>query len=226
MIKAVIFDFDGVITDSEIIHFRTFNMVLKPFGAVLSRKEYYANYLGLSDADLIKQLIAEGRLDIDNAKIEELCQKKNKAFEKLLKEDGNLIDGVRDFLARLKENNILMAICSGALLSEIMLVLEDSRIEGFFESVVSADQVKKGKPHPEGFLLALKRVNKKHNLNIQPKDCVVVEDSRWGLQAANTAGMHSLAITNSYEAKELKIADKIVDHLDEVSIDMLHKLCN
>jgi len=225
MLKAVIFDFDGVITDSEVIHFRTFNMVLEPFGVTLSKHEYYANYLGLSDLDLIKQLIAEGRLDIGNGEVEELCRQKNKAFEKLMKEDGNIIDGVREFLNRLRKNDILMAICSGALLSEIMLILEDARISGFFETVVSADQVKKGKPHPDGFLLAMKRLDKKHNLDIKPADCVVVEDSRWGLQAAKAAGMHSLAITNSYDAGELKIAEKIVDHLNEVTIDMLREIC-
>ncbi len=100
--------------------------------------------------------------------------------------------------------------------------------------IVSAEQVKKGKPDPEGFLLALKLLNKlvrrscggKLHKSIKPADCVVIEDSHWGLQAAKAAGMRAVAITNTYAAEHLKPADKVIEHLAELTLPDLNALCH
>ena len=154
-------------------------------------------------------------------------------FEKLAKTEGRIIEGVRDFLQMLSQNNIPMAICSGALLAEIELVLEQARLRSFFEVIVSAEFVKKGKPNPEGFLLTLQKLNR--NLRrtpdggqnpILPNQCIVIEDSHWGLEAARAAGMHTIAVTNSYDADQLTMAEKIVTGLGDLSIGVLQKLCS
>jgi len=118
-----------------------------------------------------------------------------------------------------------MAICSGALLAEIELLLEDARLRHFFAVIVSAEHVKKGKPHPDGFLLTLKKLNKGNDITIKADQCVVIEDSLWGLQAAKAAGMHSIAVTNSYDAEQLHLAEKVVDKLSDLSMDDLQKIC-
>jgi len=135
-------------------------------------------------------------------------------------------------LTLLEENSIPMAICSGSLLTELEMILEDTGLRHLFEVIVSGEQVKKGKPNPEGFLLTLKRLNSNASLaqtgnqnGILPGECIVIEDSHWGLEAAKAAGMHTIAVTNSYEAEQLGMAEKVVNQINELSIDDLQKLC-
>jgi beta-phosphoglucomutase len=233
MLRAVIFDFDGVITDSEVLHLRSFNQVLAQYGVEISTKDYYKEYLGLSDLDCFKALVDKKVLQKPAEGIENLAKEKKLVFEKLAKTEGRIIEGVRDFLQMLSQNNIPMAICSGALLTEIELVLEQARLRPFFEVIVSAEFVKKGKPSPEGLLLTLRKLN--YNLRktpnggqnlILPNQCIVIEDSRWGLAAAKAAAMHTVAVTNSYDASELAMAEKIVTGLGDLSIGTLQELCS
>jgi len=226
MLRAIVFDFDGVITDSEVLHLRSFNQVLAQYGVEISTKDYYKEYLGLSDLDCFKALVNENVLQEPAKGIEVLAQEKTEVFERLAKTEGKIIEGVRDFLQMLRQNKIPMAICSGALLVEIEMILDDARLRSFFEVIVSAEFVKKGKPSPEGFLLTLKKLNHGRQNLVLPNQCVVIEDSHWGLEAARAAGMHSVAVTNSYEADQLTLAEKIVTKLGELSIDTLQSLCS
>ncbi len=226
MFRAVIFDFDGVITDSEVLHFRTFNQVLSGHNIEITKEDYYKDYLGLSDRDLFLLFIDKGQLAIGKDQVDDLIKQKNKIFEKLANSDGKIIDGVQDFLALLSQNNISIAIYSGALLSEIELILEKANLRHFFEAIVSAEHVKRGKPYPEGFLLALERLNQQSSDAILPDECIVIEDAYWGLEAAKAAKMHTVAITNSYAANQLSIAEKTIDHLTHLTITDLEKLCS
>ena len=226
MLQTVIFDFDGVITDSEVLHLRSFNRVLAQYGVEISTKDYYKDYLGLTDLDCLMLVAERSQLGLDTQGIENLAQEKTEVFEKLAKTEGRIIDGVRDFLQMLGQNNIPMAICSGALLVEIELVLEQARLRSFFEVIVSAEFVKKGKPNPEGFLLTLRKLNHGRQNVILPNQCIVIEDSHWGLEAARAAGMHTIAVTNSYDADQLAMAEKIVTGLGDLSISALQELCS
>ena len=226
MLQAVIFDFDGVITDTEVLHHRTFNKVLGQYGIKITIKDYYKHYLGLSDFDLFRLFIDKGKLKISPDQIDTLVKQKNHIFEELVKNDGEIIEGVREFLQLLRENNILLAICSGALLTEIKLILENAGLQDFFEIIVSAEQVNKGKPDPEGFLLALERLNAKNENTITAEQCIVIEDSHWGIEAAKSAKMHTVAITNSYDADQLSKAEKVIDNLSQLTMDDLHSLCS
>jgi len=225
MLRAVIFDFDGVITDSEILHFYAFNQALAEYKIQITKKDYYTDYLGLSDFDCFKAFFDKGLLVLDGEKTTQLLRRKAGIFEKLAKSQGSIIDGVPEFLKMLKENNVPMAICSGAVLSEIELILEQAQLRSFFEDIVSAEQITRGKPNPEGFFLTLKNLNEKNRDLIHSNQCIVIEDSHWGLEAANAAGMHSIAITNSYTAEQLAMAEKTVSHLSELNITDLQNLC-
>ena len=232
MLRAVIFDFDGVITDSEILHLRAFNRVLAQYGIEITTKDYYKDYLGLTDFECFKLVTDKSQLQLDRQQIKNLIKQKTRIFGELAKTEGRTIEGVRDFLEMLKQNNVPMAICSGALLSEIALILEEARLRPFFAVIVSAEQVKKGKPDPEGPLLTLQKLNRivspaqaRIQNPILPNQCIVIEDSHWGLEAAKAAGMHTIAVTNSYDADQLAVAEKIIDHLSQMTINDLQELC-
>ncbi len=225
MLRAVIFDFDGVITDSEILHFRAFNAVLTQYGFQLTKPEYYKKYLGMSDADCFRALIAEGRLPIQEPQIRSLGQQKTRVFEKLAKTEGKIIEGVREFLDTLSAAKVPIAICSGALRAEIELILDEAGLRNYFDAIVSAEEVTRGKPDPEGFLLALEKLNDLWPEPITAERCIVVEDSHWGLKAAKAAGMRTIAVTNTYGAAQLKQADKVVARLDELTMDDLQRIC-
>jgi len=225
MLRAVIFDFDGVITDSEILHLRAFNKVLTQLDIEISTKDYYKEYLGLTDADCFKSVAKKNRLSLDCRNMRNLMAQKTRIFEQLAKTEGRIIEGVAEFLRMLRRNNVPMAICSGALLPEIEIVLEEARLRELFAVIVSAEQVKKGKPSPQGFLLTLQKLNHNRQKPIAAKECIVIEDSHWGLEAAKAAGMHTVAVTTSYDADQLSLAEKIVARLDELSIEGLRQLC-
>ena len=226
MLRAVIFDFDGVITDSEILHFRAFNAVLAQYGFQLTKPEYYKEYLGMSDADCFKALIAEGRLPIQEPQIKSLGQQKTRIFEKLARTEGKIIEGVREFLDTLAAAKVPIAICSGALRAEIELILEEAGLRSYFDAIVSAEEVKHGKPDPEGFLLALEKLNDLWPEPLTPERCIVIEDSHWGLKAAKAAGMRTIAVTNTYDAAQLKQADEVVARLDELTMEDLQRICS
>ena len=226
MLRAVIFDFDGVITDSEILHFRAFNTVLASHGFELTKHEYYKDYLGLADKDCFKALIGEGRLRITEPQVPTLVQQKTQVFERLARTEGRIIEGVREFLNLLTRAQVPVAICSGALRPEIELILEEAGLRTGFDIIVSAEEVHRGKPDPEGFLLTLQRLNEISPDPIAPESCVVIEDSHWGLKAARAAGMRTIAVTNTYDAAQLKQADKVVARLDNLTVEDLQQICS
>lgn len=234
MLKAVIFDFDGVLVDSERLHYQAFNRVFAPFNFQISTSEYFDRFLGLSDKELLQIVDKEKNLSLSSQQFKQLLAEKADIFKKLATTQAGVIEGVPKFLKMLADNKISMAICSGALLGEIETILKGAKLRDFFEVIVSAEQVKKGKPDPEGFLLALKLLNKlvcrscggKTHPSIEPQDCIVIEDSHWGLEAARNAGMHPVAVTNTYSADQLKPADKIVENLSELTLADLRTLCS
>ncbi|MHC4456665.1 MAG: HAD family hydrolase [Planctomycetota bacterium] len=226
MLRAVIFDFDGVITDSEMLHLRSFNKVLASYGIEITTEDYYSEYLGLTDTDCFNLLNGRCGFGLDEQGIENLVKQKNEIFEELAKTEWQIIEGVSDFLDMLKQNEIAMAICSGALLGEIELILKEAGFNSFFEEIVSAEQIRRGKPAPDGFVLTLEKLNHNREVSIAAEECVVIEDSHWGLEGAKAAGMHTVAVTNTYDAAQLQMAEKIVGKLTELSIDDLQKLCS
>ena len=225
MVKAVIFDFDGVISDSEPCHFAATNEVLKGLGVQLTKEEYYAEYLGFTDYELFDALKDRHKADYKDVSIDQLVEKKAVAFEKLIKQIDHLIDGIPELIKQLKENKIKIAINSGASLADIKIMLAGSVIENSFDVIVSADDVSAGKPHPEGYLVTLEELNAISDSLILAGQCVVVEDSKWGIISAKRAGMKVVAVTNSYSTDELKDADMIVDSVKQLKIGDLQKLC-
>jgi beta-phosphoglucomutase len=226
MLEAVIFDFDGVLVDSEKLHYQAFNRTLTKFNYQLSIRDYYDKFLGLSDLELLRVVNEEGKLFLSNQQFEKLLGEKANLFKEMAATEAGIIEGVPQVLKMLADNKVPIGICSGALLPEIETILKGAGLREFFEVIVSAEQVKRGKPDPEGFSLALRLLNKKFRKSMKPENCVVIEDSHWGLEAAKSAGMKTVAITNTYAAEHLKPADKVIVHLNDLSLAELNGICS
>jgi beta-phosphoglucomutase len=227
MLKAVIFDFDGVICDSEPLHCGAFIQVLKSrFGIDLTKDQYYAKYLGYTDVECVEAVAQDFGLTIDDDEFKQLLDEKTAVFEGLARSDSSIIDGVSDFIEMLENAQVPMAICSGALRSDIDLMLKDASFADSFEVIVTADDFSKGKPDPEGFVMTVERLNEILENAILPGECVVIEDSIWGLQAAKAAGTKTIAVTNTYGGEKLaEYSSKVVVNLRELTALELNQLC-
>ncbi len=212
--KAIIFDFNGVIADDEPSHLVMFQKVLQEEGLSLSAEEYYREgYLGMDDRGCFETVLVKAGRDTSPAKIGELIRRKALYYDDYIRERIIFFPGVLDFI-RKAAARMPLAICSGALRSEIQMILEAGRIRDSFSVIVSAEDVKRGKPDPEGFLLALARINQKQRVPILPAETLVIEDSIAGIAAAQRAGMKALAVTNSYPSEVLASADRVVRSLE------------
>lgn len=227
MLKAVIFDFDGVISDSEPIHYQAINAIINRFGVQIPKDKYWADYLGFNDADCFAAVSADYKLGLTSGGIEELVREKFDVFEKLAVRQSSIIDGVAGFIEMLNNSGIRLAVCSGALSADIELMLRGSEFADSFEVIVAADTegLVRGKPFPDGYLLTVGKLNAAGAMG--PGECVAIEDSHWGLEAAAAAGIARIAVTNTYPAEELsEFADKVVSNLADLTIAEVQELCS
>ncbi len=218
MLKAIIFDFDGVIADTEPLHLKAFQLTLQDHGIELSDEEYFTRYLAYDDKTLFKELLKDRNIEHDDSKIADFMSQKSRHFESVLKGNILIIEGVPEFISKVKSSYPL-SIGSGALRAEIIEILEYAGLKDDFKIIVSADDTEKCKPDPEVYLRVLRELNTLSSVSdeILAHECLVIEDSTSGIQAAHSAGMRCLAITNSYSAAELSDADLVVDSLKEIS---------
>lgn len=226
MLKAIIFDFDGVIADAEPIHLKAFQEVLSEEGINLSNKDYYDKYLALDDKTCFAMVLKDRGIDFDRALIDALMLRKSKYYNKFIRENLVIFPGVVDFIKK-AYGKYALAIGSGALRHEIEFILECAGVRKEFNIIVSADNVENCKPNPEVFMKALQRINKHNSTKsriVYPYECLVIEDSVAGIKAAHSAGMKCLAVTNSYSPEKLSEADMIVKSLEEVKIEAIEKL--
>lgn len=218
MLQAIIFDFDGVIVDTERIHFQTLQRVLEEEQIPLSWEEYTQTYLAMDDRNCFRTALTEhGRL-LTSEKVKELIARKADYFFGAVPDTVTLFPGVKRFIRQGAETYPL-AIASGALREEIELILGKVGLREFFSVVVAAEDVVKGKPDPESYITALARLNRSRpDRPVKPSECLVIEDSRHGVIAAVTAGMRCLAVTNSYPPEELTAAHRVVKSIEEIDL--------
>ncbi len=215
MIKALIFDFNGVIVDDEPIHMRMFQQALAQEGIAMTDAEYYRRYLGMNDRDCFTAVLSkEGRL-AGPAQVQKLIRRKSLLYNAYIAKHLIFFPGACAFVRRMAKRYPL-AIASGALRSEIRYILRRGRLTRCFAAVVAAQDVKNGKPHPEGFQKALQALNKRLPGRLKPQECLVFEDSLEGIRAAKKARMHCLALATSHPAAKLRGADVIArDYRDK-----------
>jgi HAD superfamily hydrolase (TIGR01509 family) len=223
MLRAIIFDFDGVVADNEPIHCAMFQRVLGELGIFLSKEEYYSDYLGYDDKGCFAAILAARGRPAPQAMIDELVASKAARYLDHIRSHLVILPGVQD-LVRAAGRRCRLAIASGALRHEIEFILDEAGIAKEFEHITSAEDVSRGKPDPEAFLHALASLNRKGSGDrtpLAPGDCLVIEDSIPGVQAAHRAGMKVLAVTNTHRAAELHEADAVTRSLEDVNLQDL-----
>ena len=223
MPRALIFDFDGVLADTEPLHLAAFQRALAPVGIELTTDEYYATYLGYDDHDaIVAALGAAGQMP-EAARVETLMAEKAEHFLALVNQGVGLFAGA-EVLVRTVATHVPVAIGSGALRGEIELILERAGLRGCFVAIVSAEDVRAGKPDPETFTRVLAALRGRIP-TLSAGECLVIEDSRAGVAAARAAGMHCLAVATSHEPGLLCDADAVVSSLEEVTWARLEEFC-
>lgn len=226
MLRAVIFDFDGVIADSEFLHYKALNKVFNLHGVHVPKDVHWEKYLGYTDLENIQAVSDDYKMNLSPRQVKELARKKAEFFNELVREETAILDGVETLIKTLRRHHIRRAVCSGAIRNDIEQMLAGSDLMDAFEVIITAEDVQQGKPDPQGYRLALQRLNQDEKNPIKPSECVVIEDSHWGLAAAAAAGMHPVAITNTYPEEQLKDkAEKVIARLDELTIEELQNIC-
>lgn len=208
MIKAVIFDLDGLMVDSEPVHFKAYEHVLRELGKIVPESDYAERYVGISDGDAAQDIVKRYHLSI---RAEELLARKSAAFAKLL--PGHVVpkEGLFDLLKNLRIHGYKTAVASGAMLSDIEKIIAALRLQNSFDALCSAEHVAHGKPAPDVFLLAAQK------LGVQPAESLVLEDAPVGAQAAHAAGMKCYAIpSRETKGRSFTGATQVLSSLSEV----------
>jgi len=218
--ESVLFDFDGILVDSEPMHHRAFLEVLDPLGMGFPWKEYVEIYMGFDDRDAFREAFRAKGIDLDDATLVNLVAAKSRAFQEGIRNGVTSYPGAVSMIASLHAAGRPLALCSGALRSDIDPILAQLGIARCFDVIVSADDVRRSKPDPESYALAFQRLSERYAaLLTVPGKSIAVEDTPAGIRSAKGAGLRVLAVTNSYGAGELAEADWVVESLESVRIE-------
>jgi len=216
-IKAIVFDFDGVLANSEPLHLRAYQAVLAELGIRLDREEYYAHYLGYDDATAFKVISERRGQRWSEEQISEILARKTVVFDDIVASAEVLYPQAAPCVRRLA-GALPLGIASGALRHEIEAILRGADLDGCFRFIVAAGETPASKPAPDPY----RRAAELHG--VAPGGCVAIEDSRWGIASAKEAGLRCVGITQTYAADALPGADAIIDSLDEFTVELLNSL--
>jgi beta-phosphoglucomutase len=224
-LQAIVFDFDGVIADSEMLHLKAYQQVLAAEGVAISNEEYFEHYLGYDDVGVFRALAKEKGLPLDEARMQSLIERKGERYESLAAAGDMLFPGAAEFI-RTAAAALPIAIASGALTHEIEEVLERTGLRPLFPIIVGADQTGRSKPDPEPYRTAFERLRALTGRDLEPWRSVAIEDSEWGLVSARGADLRCVAVTNTYPAHELREhSELVVPGLNSLTLEALDDLC-
>jgi beta-phosphoglucomutase len=225
-LQAIVFDFDGVIADSERLHLRSYQEILAPEGITMTSEDYFNRYLGYDDVGVFKAVGRDNGVSMDDGRVAELIARKGRRYESLTAAGEMLFPGAADFIRSAVAAAVPIAIASGALTHEIEDVLERASLRQLFPVIVGADQTERSKPHPEPYQAAFERLRSHTGRDLIAWRSVAIEDSRWGLVSARGADLRCVAVTNTYSEAELRAdAELIVPGLHALTLEALDRLC-
>jgi beta-phosphoglucomutase len=215
---ATLFDFDGVLVDSEPVHLAAFNDVLTPYGIVIGEREYDEKYLSLDDANVFRAVLARGGRTLREEEVRSLVAAKNPSFMARFADGFKVFPGAAELVKRRAAIGPV-AIVSGALENEIVFALERMGLRGIVGIIVSADRAPTSKPDPGPFLMALSELQRAGHEG----KAVAIEDSAGGVTAAKRAGLRCVAVTHSCSAESLTAAgaDAVVGDLASMTDALL-----
>jgi beta-phosphoglucomutase len=214
MLRAILFDFDGVIVLSEPLHYAAFAEVFERHGVTLSERTYYERYLSLTDREAVARVIEDfGRRDLES-RAPALLDEKIATMSQRIERGVPFCPGIEPFVAAAASRSPL-AIVSAAIRDEIEAILAPTKLRDRFMAIVSADDVRAGKPDPEGYRLGIERLRGRV-AGLVPSECLAIEDSPNGIAAAKGAGLRVLALPHTRPTAELADADFVVDRYADV----------
>jgi len=223
VLQAIVFDFDGVIADSEPMHLKAFQQALAEEGLVLERDEYFSRYLGYDDVGMFQALSIDRGLAWSDRQITALVARKGVKLQAMLEGGEVLFPGAAAFI-RAAAAHVPIGIASGALRHEITQIVESAGLGGMFACIVASGDTPQSKPSPGPYLLAFEQLQQATGRMLDKGRCVAIEDSVWGLESARGAGLRCVGVTTSYGAGELACAELVVDGLQSLTIPMLEQL--
>ena len=223
MLRAIVFDFDGVIANSEPLHYLAFQDVLGQSGITFLEKEYYDRYLGYDDLGVFKAVAADRGLSWTVDRIAGFVQFKAAVLERLEQNTSILFPGA-DAAIRRAAAIVPLAIASGALGTEIRRVLVREGLMSYFKAIVSAEDTPVSKPAADPYRRALVQLAEAIGAPLLPAECVAIEDSPWGLLSAKAAGLRTVAVAHTYERGALD-ADLVIPSVGYLDMESLGQLC-
>ena len=211
-LRAILLDCNGIIIDDEPIHLRLFQKVLKEEGIRLTRKEYFKRYLAMDDKSCFADALKRHGKPATPATLKDLIERKAAYYKRTIGREARIFPGLKDFV-KSHAKDFTLAVVSGALRREIDWILKKAGIQRYLSAIVSAEDVKNGKPNPECYrkgMAKLNRLPKFRSTPLRAGECLAVEDSIHGVTSARRAGMSALAVTNSYSRNRLRHANLVV----------------
>ncbi len=220
-LAAVVFDFDGVLADSEPLHLRAFQAALEPHGRQLDEQTYFDRYLGFDDVGAFRAVARDQNWPLSEAELSALVKAKGRHFHDLTAAGETLFPGAADCVRRIAAE-VPIAIASGALGGEIEALLDATGLRPLFRTIVAAGDTPQSKPAPDPYLEAVARLRPQ----IAEPDgrFVAIEDSHWGIASAQSAGLSCLGVAQTYPASALTSADAVVASIADVDLALLHRL--
>lgn len=231
MPKAIIFDFDGVIVDSEPLHYQAFVLVGKSLNFEMTWEQYLTQYIGFDDRDAFRYMLAQAiegghTPDIENvqATLDDLIEKKRRAFEAIAEMGTAAILGSVELIEEAHAAGLPIAIASGAVHADIEQMLRLLNIRDKFDIIVAADDVEHSKPDPTTYALAFKKLSAKYpGAGLTPGNTLAIEDTGAGLQSAIGAGLQTLGLTTTSPPDVLKNAGRVIEDLSGVTLATLNR---
>jgi beta-phosphoglucomutase len=225
MLKAIVFDFDGVLVDSEPLHYQSLLAATADLGVKLSYDEYLRDYLGYDDRDTFHLLLTHHcrRADLaaDKEFMAQICHRKTRCFHEIAAAGVPMIPGSRELIQQ-AQPVLPLAIASGAGRAEIDVVLRGLSLENGFPVIVSADDVTHSKPHPRTYQLAYERLTHRYpQARLEPAQCLAIEDSAAGVASARAAGLRTLALRTTSSCEDLSAAHRVAQNLRDVKLPTL-----
>lgn len=224
LVDAVFFDCDGVLVNTEPIHYRAFLSVLKPYGVYFDYKTYVERYIGFDDRDAFKTIALHYPVSFTEQDIPSLVEQKNSYILREASAGVETFDGVVPFVKSIYEAGIPIGLVSGSLREEVKAFLTALGIIDFFSVFVTAEDVKHSKPHPESYTEALKRMVRYLQRDLRPSHCIAFEDTPAGIESAKGAGIKVIAVEHSFDRSYLAKADLVIPSFNGTDIYTLYKL--
>ena len=221
--RAVVFDFDGVLVDSEPLHFESLRHTLGGYGVQIDEQEYLESYVAYDDREALRIAFERHGRPADPGSVERAARLKAKQFAGLIGQ-VELLPGVRELIGSLRAE-VPLAIASGALTAEIEQILGAVGLREAFEAIVGADQVSRSKPDPAPYAEAVARLGGRVP-GLGPGDCLAFEDSIAGIASAREAGLRVVAVANTFPPERLSTAHHVLDSLlglDAAAARRLHR---